>query len=105
VRGECLHGLVDVAMFRKIHEPSQMVLLLFMTELLSSNNLSIVCVHHRPSKNFTLLLINVTHREPRSCLYLSIIALVLSASLSDPRLWSEVLSTSACMTKGLLFSG
>jgi len=53
----------------------------------------------------TLLLTDVTHREPRSCMCLSTIVLDLSASLKDPRLWSEGPSTSACTTNGLLWSG
>ena len=53
----------------------------------------------------TLLLMDLTYRELRYFLCLSTTALDLSASLKDPRLWSEVLSTSACTTNGSLFSG
>src|SRR5260221_1968501 len=48
---------------------------------------------------------DLTHREHPSFLCLSTIVLDLSASLKDPRLWSKVRSTSACTTKGSLFSG
>ena len=53
----------------------------------------------------TLLLIDVIHREPRSCMCLSIIVLDPSASLKDLRRWNEVPSTLACTTNGLLWSG
>jgi hypothetical protein len=49
------HGSFNVSMFWKIHELSQMVLLLSMTELLSSNNLLLVCVPYRTLTSFTIL--------------------------------------------------
>lgn len=57
------------------------------------------------SKKVLHLMVNVPSREPRSFLCLSTTVLDLLAFLKDPRLRSEVLSTSACATNGLPFSG
>jgi len=53
----------------------------------------------------TLLVMDLSYREPRYFLCLSTTVLDLSASLKDLRLWNEVRSTSACTTNGSPFSG
>ena len=65
------HGLVDVSMTWKIHELSQMVLLLSMMELLSSNNLSLVCVPCRTLTSSTILyrLMLLTGNPDLVCVY------------------------------------
>jgi hypothetical protein len=64
-----------------------------------------VCMSSRSHKVLTRSVMDVTHREHRSCLCLSTTVLDLSASLKDPRLQNEVPLISACVINVLPFSG
>ena len=74
-------------------------------EGLSWDNLWLVYgAYHTPLCS-SLLVMEFTHREPRSFSCLSTTVLDPLASLKDPKLWKKVRSTSASTTNGSLFSG